>query len=215
MAAVGLAPASAAIIAVAGGGTAQASTQLCDKYGSTVVRDPLRRHEQPLGADTPQCLSVTGTGFAVTADHHRPTNGAPASYTAVHYSCHYGNCSPGTDLPMRIGRSAVPATVCASPTPSGGTHSVSYAIWLDPAPNTQVVSKQELMIWFAKRGPIRPVGAKVATATVDGGAWNVWFGFNGTSYVVAYVARSSITMWSFDVRGFITNVKKRSKVIDA
>jgi hypothetical protein len=215
LAAIGLMLASFAAVDAAGGGTAQASTQLCDKFGSTTVQDRYIVMNNRWGADTPQCVNVTNTGFAITAGHQKPTNGAPAAYTAIYYGCHYGACSPRTNLPMQVGQiSSAPSSVSFS-YPDSGIYNVSYDIWLDPTPNKQSTNKQELMIWFAKRGPIHPVGSRVATATIGGRGWDVWSGFNGSSDVVSYVAQSPITKWTFDVRGFIDNVATRGKVTNA
>jgi hypothetical protein len=71
------------------------------------------------------------------------------------------------------------------------------------------------MIWFAKRGPIRPVGARVASVRIDGRTLDVWSGFNGSSDVVSYVVQSSINKWDFNIRSFITDVQSRSAVTNA
>src|SRR5262245_43007391 len=88
-----------ATLGVLAGGSANASVQICDKYGSTTIQDRYVVMNNRWGAESTQCIGVTGTGFAMTADHHKPTNGAPASYPAVYYGCHYGACSPRTNLP--------------------------------------------------------------------------------------------------------------------
>ncbi|GAA4260594.1 hypothetical protein GCM10022255_089860 [Dactylosporangium darangshiense] len=205
----------AASLAAVGGGTAQANTQICDKYGSTTIQNRYVVMNNRWGADTPQCINVTSTGFAITAEHHKATNGAPAAYTAMYLGCHYDACSPGTNLPMRLSgiRSATSSAGFAYP--DSGVYNVSYDVWLDPAPNTHGTNRQELMIWFAKRGPIHPVGSRVASATIGGRVWDVWSGFNGSSDVVSYVARSPMTKWSFDVMDFVDDVRTRSKVTTA
>ncbi|WP_327002520.1 glycosyl hydrolase family 5 [Dactylosporangium sp. NBC_01737] len=215
LATIGLMLASFITAAVAGGGTAQASTQICDKYGSATVQDRYIVMNNRWGVDTPQCVNVGTAGFAITASHNKPTNGAPASYTAIYYGCHYDNCSPHTTLPMQIGKISSATSSVSFSYPASGVYNVSYDIWLDPAANSHGTNKQELMIWFAKRGPIHPVGSRVATATIGGHTWDVWSGFNGSSDVVSYVAQSPITKWNFDVRAFIDNVKTRSTVTNA
>jgi hypothetical protein len=215
LAAIGLMLASSATVAIVGGGTAQANTEICDKYGSTTVQDRYIVMNNRWGADTPQCINVSATGFAITADHHKVTNGAPAAYTAIYDGCHYGACSPHTSLPMQVSRIGSATSSVSFAYPDTGIYNVSYDIWLDPAPNTQSTNQQELMVWFAKRGPIHPVGSRVATTTIGGHTWDVWSGFNGTSDVVSYVAQSPITKWTFDARGFIDNVTTRSKVTKA
>ncbi|GAB3842916.1 glycoside hydrolase [Dactylosporangium cerinum] len=207
--------ASVVTAAAGGGGTAHASTQICDTFGTTTVHDRYVVMNNRWGADTAQCVNVTGSGFSVTANHNKPTNGAPASYAAIYYGCHYGNCSPRTNLPMQVSQIRNATSSVNFSYPNSGTYNASYDIWLDPTPNTQGTNKQELMIWFAKRGPIHPVGARVASVRIDGRTWDVWSGFNGSSDVVSYVAQSSIKKWDFNIRSFITDVKSRSAVTDA
>ncbi|MFG2042857.1 glycosyl hydrolase family 5 [Dactylosporangium sp. NPDC048998] len=205
----------AASLTAVTGGTALANTQICDKYGSTTIEDRYVVMNNRWGADTAQCINVTSTGFAITADHHKPTNGAPAAYTAVYFGCHYDNCSPGTNLPMQVRRIGKATSSASFAYPDSGIYNVSYDVWLDPAPNTHGTNQQELMIWFAKRGPIHPVGSRVASVTIGGRSWDVWSGYNGSSDVVSYVAQSSMTKWSFDVMDFVDDVRTRSKVTDA
>ena len=55
------------------------------------------------GTSAEQCINVTGTGFSITSQQGvGNTSGAPVSYPAVYFGCHYTNCSPGTNLPMQV-----------------------------------------------------------------------------------------------------------------
>ncbi|WP_327002539.1 glycoside hydrolase family 6 protein [Dactylosporangium sp. NBC_01737] len=202
-------------VAVTSGGAAQADTQLCDTFGSTTIQDRYIVMNNRWGADTAQCINVTDHGFAVTADHHKQTNGAPASYTAVYSGCHYNNCSPGTNLPMQVSQISSATSSVAFSYPDSGVYNASYDIWLDPTPKKDGANQQELMIWFNHSGPIHPVGSKVASATVGGRAWDVWTGNNGSNDVISYVARSPINSWDFSVLDFVNDTKTRGKVTDS
>ncbi|KAJ6001527.1 endoglucanase-1 [Penicillium canescens] len=60
----------------------------------------------------------------------------------------------------------------------------------------------ELMIWLARYGNVQPIGSKIATATVQGKTWELWYGANGSQKTYSFVASSPITSWSGDIKGF-------------
>jgi len=57
-------------------------------------------------------------------------------------------------------------------------------------------------------GPIQPVGSQVATATINGATWNVWFGNSGWN-VISYVRTSATTSLNFTVNDFYTDAVNR------
>ena len=72
----------AAGLVVAGavlGTTASAGTTICDKFGSTRTVGGFVAQNNLWGADTAQCISVSGDGLTLTTSKAaKPTNGAPA-----------------------------------------------------------------------------------------------------------------------------------------
>jgi hypothetical protein len=207
--------AASAVSVTTVGGTAHANSQICEKYGSSTIQNRYIVMNNEWGADIPQCINVTSGGFAVTADHSKATNGAPASYPAIYYGCHYNNCSPGTDLPMQISEIKTVTSNISFSYPGSGTYDAAYDVWLDPTPKKDGVNKQELMIWFNRQGQIQPVGSKVASATIGGRTWEVWTGNNGANDVVSYVAPSPIKSWNFNILDFINDTKTRSGVTNS
>jgi hypothetical protein len=206
---------AASVVAVAAGGTAHADTQICDKYGSTTIENRYIVMNNEWGADIPQCINVTSGGFALTANHSRPTNGAPASYPAIYVGCHYTACSTGTNLPMQVSEIKSVTSSISYSYPGSGIYDAAYDIWLDPTPKKDAVNKQEVMIWFNRQGQIQPVGSKVASATIGGRTWEVWTGNNGANDVVSYVAPSPIKSWNFSILDFINDTKTRSGVTNS
>ncbi|MER7005437.1 cellulose binding domain-containing protein [Dactylosporangium sp. NPDC000555] len=204
---------SAAAVAVSG--PAHAGTRACDKVDTTTIQDAYVVMNNVWGADTAQCLDVTDSGFAVTADHSKRTDGAPASYPAVYFGCHYNTCSNGTNLPIRVGEISSATSSVTFSYPNSGVYDAAYDIWLDPAPREDGVNRQELMIWFNRQGQVQPVGTRTGSVTIGGRTWEVWTGNNGSNDVVSYVAPSPITTWNFSVLDFVTDVQKRSSVTDA
>jgi hypothetical protein len=202
-------------VAVAAGGTAYADTKTCDTFGSTTIQNRYIVMNNRWGADTAQCIDVTNGGFAVAADHSKPTNGAPASYPAIYTGCHYTNCSPGTNLPMQVSQISSATSSISYSYPGSGVYDAAYDIWLDPAPKKDGVNQQELMIWFNRQGSIQPVGSRTGSATIGGRTWEVWSGNNGSNNVVSYVAPSPIESWKFGVLDFINDTKTRTGVTDS
>jgi hypothetical protein len=215
LAAVGLMAASAVTVFTMAG-TAQADTQICDQYGSTTIGGRYVVMNNRWGTSAQQCINVTGTGFSIaTQQGTGSTSGAPVSYPAVFYGCHYTNCSPGTNLPLQLGSISSATSSISYNYVSGATYDASYDIWLDPTPKKDGVNQQEVMIWFNRQGSIQPIGSVVATTTIGGRSWQVWQGSNGSNAVISYVAPSPIASWSFSVLDFLNDVKSRGSVTNS
>ncbi|KAJ5569400.1 endoglucanase-1 [Penicillium hetheringtonii] len=60
----------------------------------------------------------------------------------------------------------------------------------------------ELMIWLARYGQVQPIGSQIATASVGGNTWALWYGVNGAQKTYSFVSTSPITSWSGDIKGF-------------
>ncbi|MET0494721.1 MAG: cellulose binding domain-containing protein [Actinoplanes sp.] len=211
LAAVGLL-AAGTIAAFTLSGTAQADTQICEQYGTTVIGNRYTVMNNRWGTSAEQCINVTSTGFSITRQQGvGNTSGAPVSYPAVYFGCHYTNCSPGTNLPIRVGdiRSA---TSSISYSYVGGTYDAAYDIWLDPSPRRDGVNAMEIMIWFNRQGSIQPIGSVVGSTTIGGRTWEVWRGNNGANNVISYVAPSAISSWDFSVLDFINDTRSRGAI---
>ncbi|RKR90485.1 cellulose binding domain-containing protein [Micromonospora pisi] len=204
------------LVAIAAAGPAQADTQICEQYGSTTIQGRYVVQNNRWGTTAQQCINVTDTGFSVLSQQgSAPTNGAPVSYPSVYLGCHYGNCSPGTNLPMQVSRISSATSSINYTYVSGATYNASYDIWLDPTPKTTGVNQMEIMIWFNRQGSIQPIGSRTGSATVGGRSWEVWTGNNGGNNVVSYVAPSAITSWNFSVLDFINDVRNRGAITNS
>ncbi len=200
--ALALAVLLAAGTVVATSAQAQADTTICDQYGSTTIQGRYVVQNNRWGTSATQCLNVTSTGFRITTQQgSAPTNGAPVSYPSVYLGCHYGNCSPGSTLPMQVSRIRS-ATSSITYQYTGGTYDAAYDIWLDPTPKTTGVNQVE----------IQPIGSVVGTTSVGGRTWEVWRGNNGGNNVISYVAPSALSSWSFSVMDFVNDVKARGAI---
>jgi hypothetical protein len=202
-----------AIAGVVTAGPAHADTAICDKFGSIGIQSNRYIVQNNLwGADTAQCINVTTTGFSVTtANHNKPTNGAPASYPSVYFGCHYANCSAASGLPMQASAAQFAGiqTSVSMSYPGSGTWDAAYDIWFDPTPRTDGQNTgAEIMVWLNHQGSIQPVGSRVATVSLAGGTWDVWFGNSGWN-VVSYVRTSATTSMNFAVSNFYDDAVSR------
>jgi hypothetical protein len=197
---------------LAGAGSAQADTTICQQYGSTTIQGRYVVQNNRWGTSATQCINVTSTGFQITQQQgSAPTNGAPLSYPSAFLGCHYTNCSPGSNLPMQVSHIRS-ATSSINYRYAGGTYNASYDIWLDPTPKTNGVNQMEIMIWFNRQGSIQPIGSAIGNANVGGRTWQVWRGSNGANNVISYVAPSPVSSWSFSVLDFINDVRNRGAI---
>ncbi|GIE36204.1 glycosyl hydrolase family 5 [Actinoplanes italicus] len=213
--AAGLA-AAAGLTALTLAGPAQADTRICEQYGSTTIGGRYVVMNNRWGTTAEQCINVTSTGFSITSQQGvGSTSGAPVSYPAVYFGCHYTNCSPGTNLPIQVSAISSATSSINYNFVSGATYNASYDIWLDPSPKRDGVNAQEIMIWFNRQGSIQPIGSRVGSATIGGRTWEVWQGSNGSNAVVSYVAPSAISSWSFSVLDFINDVKNRGAITNS
>jgi xyloglucan-specific endo-beta-1,4-glucanase len=65
----------------------------------------------------------------------------------------------------------------------------------------------EVMIWLAAlggAGPISSTGSTIATPTIAGSSWKLYYGLNGSMKVFSFVASSQITSFSADLKLFLT-----------
>lgn len=189
---------------------AQADTTICEAFGTATVQGRYVVQNNRWGTGDSQCITVTDSGFKVIrADGSVPTNGAPKSYPSIYNGCHYGNCSPGTNLPARLSGISTAPTSISYGYVDDGAYDAAYDIWLDPTPRTDGVSRTEIMVWFHKVGPVQPVGSPAGTVTVAGRTWEVWSGNNGSNDVLSFVAPSAMTGWTFDVMDFVRQAVSR------
>jgi hypothetical protein len=189
----------------------QAVTQICDRFGSARVqggRYIVQNNEW--GDSVGQCISVTETGFTVTAgNHNKPTNGAPGAYPSIFRGCHYNNCSTDSGLPAQISTVGTLASSARVTVPSSGAWNASYDLWLDPTPRVDGQNTgAEIMIWINHLGPPQPVGSRVGIVTLAGATWDVWFGNTGWN-VVSYVRQQTTTSFDGSLRSFVDDAISR------
>ncbi|KAJ5317919.1 hypothetical protein PENANT_c004G06289 [Penicillium antarcticum] len=99
--------------------------------------------------------------------------------------------------------SSIPTSVKWSYDSTNIRADVSYDLFTAADINHNTYSGDyELMIWLARYGQVQPIGSQVATASVGGNTWELWYGGNGAQKTYSFVASSPITSWSGDIKGF-------------
>lgn len=195
------------VLPVANATAAHADTAICSQFGSMAVSGGQYIVQNNEWGDTiPQCLDVTDDGFTVTSGNHDvSTGGAPAAYPSIYAGCHYGNCSTGNGLPQQVSSFTNPQSSVDFSTTAGSWDS-SYDIWFDTQADPAGQNDgEELMIWANHSGPPTPFGTKVATVTIEGAAWDVWYGRQGTSpawNTVSYVREQGTNAITVNIKDF-------------
>ncbi|KAL3463400.1 concanavalin A-like lectin/glucanase domain-containing protein [Aspergillus heterothallicus] len=82
---------------------------------------------------------------------------------------------------------------------------VAYDLFTTSSPGGS--AEYEIMIWLAAlggAGPISSTGSSIASVTLGGVSWNLWYGWNGNMQVYSFVASSTTESFSADLVDFIS-----------
>lgn len=182
--------------------------QITSLSGSVNVESgEYRVYSNVWGASTPQTLSVdtSSTYFKVdSTGHNVPSNGPPAAYPFILKGSHFNGTPTPVNDPFPVAVTDVqscPTTWKISGTSAPGVWDCSYDIWFVQGGS----NKLEMMIWINYQGP-QPAGSQVATATINGISWQVWWNNSGT---VSYRIVNKTDSCSLDIRNFMNDAVAR------
>lgn len=197
---------------------ADAATRLCGATDTVSVSGGEYIAQNNIwGASTPQCITVDGTSFTVdSAAHGNSTSGAPAAYPSLFKGCHWGQCTSGSGLPVRVGEMPSVTSDWSTTQPASGAYNVAYDLWYNTTPaTTGAPDGAELMIWLNHRGGVRPAGSRIASGVqIAGATWDVWSAQMDWNYV-AYVRTSgTASVTGFDLRAFTRDAVSRGRISD-
>jgi hypothetical protein len=174
---------------------------------------------------TYQQLSFLGPSFTIDAANGIASGtGAPASFPSIYVGAN-GNTANGTfdtwsdtGLPKAISAIATAQTTFRWSGKSAGDFNATYDAWFAktaPLPGSYFDGISGfLMVWLykpASRSPTNNDSDYHRTATIDGKEWDVWIGPRGIAStgtddknrpVISYVAKSTITSFSGDLKPF-------------
>jgi hypothetical protein len=197
---------------------AGAESQICEQFGWTTIGRSYVVQNNRFGSRTAtQCINVTDIGFAITTlQDSNPTDDPPVGYPSVYLGCHFGNCSPGSSLPIQVGQISSATSSISYSYVDGGNYDAAYDIFLDPTPKKIGGQQLEIMIHMNRQGSIKQL-PRVDETTIGGRSWEVEQGGpwgNGGKEII-YVASSPISAWNFSVLDFINDARNRGEITDA
>jgi chitodextrinase len=210
-----LAAAAALLLPVTAAQSAHAATTTCDPQG-TISAGEYTIQANEWNSTAQQCVTYNGgTGWSLdTANFNLTTNGAPATYPSIFKGCHWGDCTPGSGLPIQISKLGSATSSWNTTQVGSGAYDVAYDLWINSAPSTAgQPDGTEIMIWLNSRGGVQPFGGKTGTSSAAGHSWDVWTG-NQTSWkIISYVLQGGGTSFSgLDVKALIDDAVSRGSV---
>ncbi|MFY1695752.1 MULTISPECIES: GH12 family glycosyl hydrolase domain-containing protein [unclassified Solwaraspora] len=145
------------------------------------------------GAGTLQCLRVTEEGrFTVSRSEHDKRTGSAAAYPTIYQGCHWGNCTVGSGLPIKVRQlRSARSDWTFDAADAEGRWNATYDLWFHTDANAhRSPDGAELMVWLDHDGGAEPAGTLVASdVTLAGATWDVYHADWHWNYV-AYVRTS-------------------------
>jgi hypothetical protein len=190
----------------------------CEQFGSVDINNKQYVVQSGMWNPSPggrQCLNVnTVTGaYTVITQTNKSTSGSPATYPFIYMGCHWGYCTNGSAMPIRV--SAIRSAASSwSTTTADGIWNVSYDIWFNTTPATSgAPNGAELMIWLNSQGGVRPGGSVVArNVGIGGDLYDVWFSQDSATKYVAYRKTIVATSLTPDIKAFIDDAVSRGYI---
>ncbi|KAI1855694.1 hypothetical protein JX265_006098 [Neoarthrinium moseri] len=179
----------------------RATTISCDSWGSLTTGGYVIYHNNwgaSAASSGSQCTyfdSLNGNSVA----WHTSWTWAGGSYNVKSYS----NVALENVNKKLSAVSSIPSTWKWSQTGNNLVADVAYDLWL--APTSGGTNAYEIMVWLAAyggAGPISSSGSPIATVTIGGNSYKLFYGLNGSTKVYSFVASSTITNFSGDLNLF-------------
>ena len=126
---------AAVLPACSSGGT----TTLCHSQAHAVSGGTYTIMNNEWHSSAAQCITTDGTASFTVANSSiaNTTHGAPGGYPLIYRGCHWGACTPGSGLPIRVSsiRAGTVITSWSTTQPGGSNHyNVAYDIWFNRTP---------------------------------------------------------------------------------
>jgi Glycosyl hydrolase family 12 len=161
---------------------AATTTTLCNSQTAPVGGGAYMIGNNEWGSGALECITSDGRADFTVANSSitKGRDGAPGGYPAIYKGCHWGACTHGSGLPVRVSRihAGTVTTSWSTSQPGGNVYNVAYDTWFNQTPATSgAPNGAELMIWLNHHGPKHPYGHRVASnVRIGGRSYNVWFG---------------------------------------
>jgi hypothetical protein len=195
--------------------SSDSATQLCGRYQTSRVKNS--RYvvmNNVWGATTAQCLEVRSDGAFRVADTDHRNADAAAAYPSIYAGCHWGNCTRGTNLPMRVDQLRSARSSWRTSTGAQGIWNAAYDIWFHTdADVNRSPDGAELMIWLDSAGGANPSGTVIArNVRLAGATWDIWYAKSTWNYVAYVRTTPTSSVRNLDLRAFIHDAVGRGYV---
>jgi hypothetical protein len=166
----------------------------------------------------------TGTKMKVTSQNGTGASGAPASYPSIFLGANAGHTTADSGLPKAVSAIAKGGVLTSWTWASNGatgSYNAAYDVWFGTSAGGEAAASAPsggyLMVWYHQPSSDQPIGTSVATATLAGKNWSVWYGTNSGSGkpCVSYVAQQDISSLSFSLGDFIRDAVDRKYLQDS
>lgn len=217
LAALGIAIASSVALTVVATNASAATTTLCASQTAPAMGGAYTIQNNEWGSSAPECITTDGNNdFAVAnSSIANSTSGAPGGYASIYKGCHWGACTPSSGFPVQVSamRPGSVTTSWSTTQPGNGAYDVAYDIWYNQTATTPgQPNGAELMIWLNHNGPVQPFGSKVATTTVNGVSFDVWFGTQGWNTVSYTMTTPTTSVSNLDINGLTADAVSRGYI---
>ena len=173
-------------------------------------------------SDADQCITTDGTASFTVANSSiaNSTHGAPGGYPLIYKGCHWGACTPGSGLPIRVSsiRAGTVITSWSTTQPGGSSHyNVTYDIWFNRAPTTNgQPDGAELMIWLNRHGTLHPAGPRVASdVSIGGRSYHVYLRQRGWNTITFLMTTGTTSVRHLDLQPLVTYAVSQGYIQDS
>lgn len=195
------------------------AAEICDQYDILPVMDGRYIIQNNVwGASTAQCVAVPradATEFFIASSSHNQSS--VASYPSIFQGCHWGRCSAGSSMPLRVDQvKSAPFSWSVSNRSSGIWNAAAEA-WFSPIPDSShgYDGGAELIIWL-DRQVLQPAGEKVGRVFIGGAWWSVWYAKMSHSNLgwnyIAYESEEATDSVHLDLLDFISDSISRGYI---
>ncbi len=160
-----------------------------------------------------QCISASAdsTYFSVISTTHDLNN--IAAYPFIFRGRHFGDKNTkNSGMPILVSDIATaPVAWAVDINGAGGIWNSAYESWFSKAGGT-VPDAAELMIWLNYKGGLKPSGDVVATVSIAGAEWDVYFQKRKAWNYIAYKKVQPGVSVTFDLKDFINDSVSRGYI---
>jgi Glycosyl hydrolase family 12 len=212
-----------------GGGTCTSpsgSGTITDQFGTGVVGCGSKEYivqNNEWGSTAGQTITYgPGANFKVTVQKGTGSGnnpeGFPSVFTGANSNHNTGSSSMLPRAVSSIAKGGVMTSMTWADNGATGSYNAAYDVWFSTGsggdPSSSSPSGGFLMVWYHMPSSNQPIGTSMASATIGGKNWNVWYGNNSGNGkpCVSYVAQTSINSLTFSLGDFIQDAVTRGYV---